>query len=303
VNALVIGFGSIGARHARILTELGCHTAVVSRRPVDFGVTYSSLAEALVSESPDYVVVANETKAHYETLKLLTTLGYTGSVLVEKPLFNQYNELPSNLFRTFSVAYNLRFHPIVRRVKSLLKGDKILSVQAYVGQYLPAWRPATDYRNSYSASIELGGGALRDISHELDYLVWMLDGWKQVAAVGGHYSTLEIDSDDVFSIMLETTACPVVSLQMNYLDRIGRRFVIINTSNHTIEADLVKGTVTVDSDCESFSLERDLTYREMHKAMFAGDEEIICSLSEGLEVMRLIEAAELASRNKEWVKR
>lgn len=303
MKALVVGLGSIGARHARVLTELGCHTAVVSRRQVDFPIIYSSLATALGAELPEYVVIANETSAHGDALSTLASLGYTGSILVEKPLFNKYHELGSNSFSKVNVAYNLRFHPIIRRVKSLLNGEEILSVQAYVGQYLPAWRPAIDYRTSYSASIELGGGALRDISHELDYLVWILGGWKQVAAVGGHYSSLEIDSDDVFSIMLDTPACPIVSLQMNYLDRIGRRFVLINTSNHTIEADLVKGTVTVDADSESLSVERDFTYREMHKAMLAGEDEIICSLSEGLDVMRLIDAAELASKNREWVRR
>lgn len=303
MKALVVGFGSIGARHARILDELGCRTSVVSRRNIDFPNVYSSLDEAFAAEAPEIVVVANETSAHIDTVEALIKLDYKNSLLVEKPLFSNCHNLESNPFRYLGVAYNLRFHPVIRRLKSLLAEEKVLSVQAYVGQHLPTWRPTVDYRTSYSASVQLGGGALRDISHELDYLAWMLGGWNQVAAVGGHFSELEIDSDDVFSLMLDTPACPVVSLQMNYLDRVGRRFLLINTVNHTIEADLVKGTVTVDREIEAFTVARDDTYREMHKAMLSGDHQVVCSLNEGMDVMRLIEAAETASKKKEWVRK
>ena len=303
MNALVIGFGSIGARHARILNELGCHTAVVSQRNIDFPLVYPGLTVALNAESPEVVVVANETSLHFQTINSLAGLGYEKSLLVEKPLFSQKHEIVSNSFRHFGVAYNLRFHPVIQRLKSLLLDEKILSVQAYAGQYLPDWRSSRDYRSSYSASKRLGGGALRDISHELDYLVWILGGWNKVVAVGGHYSNLEIDSDDVFSLMLDTPACPVVSLQINYLDRVGRRFILINTLSRTIEADLVKGTITIDNKIDYFTVKKDSTYLEMHKAMLAGDQNTVCSLNEGVDIMNLIEATELASSSFKWIAR
>ena len=147
-RALVIGYGSIGARHARLLEEIHCHTAVVSKREVDFPLSYIELTEALTVERPEYVVIANATNQHYETLQSLAALGYTGTVLVEKPLFGNEIKLPSLPFRNTFVAYNLRFHPIIQRLKTLLEGEEVLSVQAYVGQYLPDWRPTTDYRSS-----------------------------------------------------------------------------------------------------------------------------------------------------------
>ena len=303
MNVLVIGYGSIGARHARLLTELGCHTAVVSSRKVDFPAAYSCLSEALAAKHPDYIVIANATNQHHDTLLMLAQLGYTGTVLVEKPLFNDCVKLSSLPFREVFVAYNLRFHPIIQRLKTLLEVEKILSVQAYVGQYLPDWRPMSDYRASYSACAEQGGGALRDLSHELDYLIWMLGKWERVSALGGHYSSLEITSDDIFALMLVTPQCPIVTLQLNYLDRMARRFVIINTSNHTIEADLIKGTITIDRDSESFTAGRDDTYRAMHQAILSGSTDSLCSLDEGVEALKLIEAAEWAAKHGEWVKR
>lgn len=301
MNALVIGYGSIGARHARLLLELGCHTAVVSRREVDFQVPYLDLAEALVAEHPDYVVIANATSRHHDTLLELAQLGYTGTVLVEKPLFSHWAKLPSLPFGKVFVAYNLRFHPIIQRLKSLLEGEVILSVQAYVGQYLPDWRPASDYRASYSANSEQGGGVLRDLSHELDYLTWILGKWERISALGGHLSSLEIASDDIFSLMLVTQSCPIATLQLNYLDRMTRRFVLINTSNHTIEADLIRGTITIDRNSESFTIDRDYTYRAMHNAILFGNTKTLCSLDEGLDTLRLIEAAEQAAKHEKWV--
>jgi predicted dehydrogenase len=303
VRALVIGYGSIGSRHARLLTELGCETAILSQRQIDFRVVYADLASALSGHRPDYVVVANPTNQHHATLSELAATGFGGRVLIEKPLFEHARPIPDNSFGSFSVAYNLRFHPVIQRLRELVANESVLSVQAYVGQYLPGWRPGTDYRQSYSASAEQGGGALRDLSHEFDYLGWLFGHWRAVTALGGHVSSLEIDSDDLFVLLMQTDRCPVLSVQVSYLDRGARRRIIVNTERHTIEADLVGGTITVDRSVETFSTERDYTYREMHRALLAGNFDTLCPIQDGLATLQLIEAAEQANRQKEWITR
>lgn len=303
MRALVIGYGSIGARHARILTASGCLTSVVSRRKVSFPIVFGDLAEALESEVPEYVVIANETSKHQNTLAELAAHGYQGIVLIEKPIFDRYADIPENAFKDAFVAYNLRFHPIIQRIRALLREEQVLSVQVYVGQYLPDWRPDHDYRTGYSASADQGGGVLRDLSHELDYLCWLLGGWERVSAIGGHFSPLEISSDDIYMLLMAMRFCPAVTVQLNYLDRVGRRFLIINTARHTIEADLGKGTVKVDSNSETFSVERDQTYREMHEAVLSGKTDMLCTLEEGLEALRLVVASESAASKREWVNR
>jgi predicted dehydrogenase len=303
VRALVIGYGSIGSRHARLLTELGCETAIFSHRQIDFPIVYADLASALSRHRPEYVVVANPTNRHHATLIELATIGFGGRVLVEKPLFEHVRPIPANGFASLSVAYNLRFHPIVQRLRELVANETVLSVQAYVGQYLPDWRPGTDYRQSYSASAAQGGGALRDLSHEFDYLGWLFGNWLAVTALGGHVSSLEINSDDLFVLLMQTDRCPAVSVQVSYLDRGARRRIIVNTERRTIEADLVGGTITVDRDVESFNTERDHTYREMHRALLAGNFDALCPIHDGLATLQLINAAEQANRQKEWITR
>lgn len=299
---VVVGYGSIGARHVRILQELGHDVAVVSRRDVDVPELYSDVGDALRQHDPGYVVIANRTAEHRETLQALDRAGFIGNILVEKPLFDAPHPVDSHTGHVF-VAYNLRFHAVLRKLKKLLEGECIVSAHIYVGQYLPQWRPQADYRTSYSASARQGGGVLRDLSHELDYIAWFFGGWNSVAALGGHFSTLEIDSDDVFSVLLETPVCPVVSLQMNYLDRVGRRVVVVNTDHCTIEADLVKGSLAMNDQSETIVCGRDDTYREMHLALLEGRHETLCTLQEGADVLTLIAAIEQAARIRQWVSR
>ena len=301
MNALVIGYGSIGSRHARILTELGCHVSVVTSRPIQMDCLFTDISEAVRSVQPDYAVVATETSRHSEDLAALKNAKFNGTLLLEKPLFHNLDgSLPTSCPNSY-VAYNLRFHPLVSRLRELVKHESILSVQAYVGQYLPLWRPERDYRNVYSASKQAGGGVLRDLSHELDILNWFLGGWQKIAALGGHYSSLEITSDDAFAIMMTTARCPVVSLQLNYLDRVGKRRILVNTDNHTFEADFTTGQLLIDSQAESCLVERDHTYCEMHKALLAGDTSTVCNFAEGLEVVKMFVAAEQAVKEDRWI--
>lgn len=301
MKALVVGYGSIGARHARVLSDLGHATSVVSRRSIDFPRAYSDLRQAVEMDGPDYVVIANPTSEHRRVLAQLAELAFNGVVLVEKPLFESSAELPPHRFRGAYVGYNLRFHPVIEKLKSSLADEKIISVQTYVGQYLPNWRPNTDYSKSYSASAEQGGGVLRDLSHELDYLTWILGGWTRVAALGGRFSALNISSDDCFALLLATPKCPVVSLQVNYLDRLTRRQIIVNTDNHTFEADLVRGTFTCDDKVEALAIDRDVTYRRMHEAVLAGISDQACTFASALDTLGLIDAATAAADRHQWI--
>lgn len=303
MRALVVGYGSIGTRHARLLAELGCATAVVSRRQVDFPIVYPDLVSALSGHRPDYVVIANPTSQHRETVLALASAGFDGSVLVEKPLFDHFQTIPAASFKSLSVAYNLRFHPVIQRLQEILAGEKLLSVQAYVGQYLPDWRPGTDYRQSYSASSAHGGGALRDLSHELDYLGWLCGDWTALTALGGHVSALEIDSDDLFVLLMQSERCPVVTIQVSYLDRVARRRIVINTQERTIEADVLNGTLAINGVTKTLVVERDQTYREMHQAILSEDFGHLCTAEAALATLQLIESAESANRQKKWVTR
>ena len=292
MKTLIIGYGSIGSRHVKVLKKLGCEVRVVSRREIDFEPRYTNMKSAIDEWQPDYVVIANKTNEHYPSLLELLKLGFKRTVFVEKPLFIDVNEVPVEQFENVFVGYNMRFSPLIQRLCDEIREKQVISVHAYAGQYLPDWRPQRDYRLSYSSSKLEGGGVLRDLSHELDFLTWLLGGWNSVAALGGRYSDLDIDSDDVFSLTMVTPKCPVVSVQLNYLDKIGHREILINCDENFIKLDFIKKTFQIDDNIESFQYDRDLTYRLQHEAILNKDHRYLCSYEQGLDVMRLIQYAE-----------
>lgn len=305
MKALIIGYGSIGSRHARVLKDLGCRVGVVSRREIDFEPHYTNLQSAIQVWQPDYVVIANKTNEHYPTLLELASFGFKGTVFIEKPLFIGACEAPADQFKNIFVGYNMRFNPLIQRLRDEIREKQVISVQAYAGQYLPDWRPQRDYRLSYSSSKFEGGGVLRDLSHELDFLTWLLGGWKSVTAIGGHFTHLEIDSDDVFLLMMVTPKCPAVSVQLNYLDKIGHREVMINTDRDFMKLNFINKTFQIDDKVESFQFDRDLTYRLQHEAILNKDHKNLCSYKHGLDVMSLIQAAEESaySTPNRWITR
>lgn len=296
-TAVVVGLGSIGARHARVLRELGLRVATVSRRE---GGDYGSIAQAVAGAHPDYAVIATETGRHADDLQMLAQAGFRGAVLVEKPLFATPAAPPKYPFAHVSVGYNLRFHPVMTALADKLYGRDVITVAAYVGQDIRDWRPGRDHRTTASATSAAGGGVLRDLSHELDYLLWLFGPWHRVAALGGASGSRDIDVDDHLDLLLDMQRAPSVHVHMDYLDRQGIRRIRVNVDDDTLEADLVGSRLTVNGKATEIPSERDQTYRDMHAAAMRGASPA-CSLPEALGVMHLIDASERALRSKTWV--
>lgn len=302
-KALVIGYGSIGQRHERLLSDMGFDVKVVSRHLRDGSHFYNTVEQAFKEHRFEYVVIANETSAHREALKQVNAQGFTGSLLVEKPLFMHKEEDSFNSFHhnnTF-VAYNLRFHPLIVKLKEMLLHARILSVNCYVGQYLPTWRPDTDYTKSYSASINKGGGVLRDLSHELDYLMYLFGEWQSLVASKVKISKLNIETEDYVNIHYVTQSSTRVSVELNYLDRITQRYVIVQTDQYTIKADFIANTISCNDKIEKLQdIDRDYTYIKQHESVLNGDS-VCCSYSQGNKVVEMIEAIEKSSYQRGWI--
>ena len=300
-KVLIIGFGSIGQRHARLFDNLGCTVGVVSRRAIDHGQRYESLPQALTDFAPDVVVVASATAEHAQDIRALVANDFTGQTLVEKPLTSTLEDLPIPL--QGGVAYNLRFHPLMQALKATLSDRKLLAFDARIGQYLPDWRPGTDYRDSYSARAAQGGGVLRDLSHELDYTAWLCGPWTRLAALGGQLSHLEITSEDVVTVLMKTEHCPAVSIHLNYLQDVPQRQIVAVTDTGTIIADFIQGTLTDQNGTQTFACDRDDTYVAQDKALLAGQSEILCTFAEGRAVVETIITVERAITDKQWINR
>jgi len=299
-RALVIGYGSIGQRHARVLEWLGLEVAIVSRRGIGEGRTVYGDLPAEHLHNFDYVVVANETARHADSLAGLAQMNFRGGVLVEKPLFAARRGLPQYRFAKAGVGYNLRFHPVVNALRQAIAGRAVQMAHLYVGQWLGDWRRGRDAKATYSGSRIQGGGVLRDLSHELDLATWLFGDWKRVAALGGRLGSVTVDSDDGWAILLECERCPVVAIHLSYFDRPARRAMTVQADGTTFRADLVANVLDTNGKVETFAVEPDATYRHMHHDMLA-DADSVCTLEEGCRIVAMVEAVEQAVSQRSWI--
>ena len=104
------------------------------------------------------------------------------------------------------VGYVLRFLPALHAIRQHLTDGllgQVHTARVEVGQYLPDWRPGSDYRQGVSGQDKLGGGALLELSHEIDYATWLF-GWPQsLQCSRARLSPLEIDVEDSAHVLLE----------------------------------------------------------------------------------------------------
>jgi predicted dehydrogenase len=251
-SVLVVGAGSIGRRHRANLSR---HGASVTMADVDRS-RLTDIAEPtllLADDIPggfDAVVVASPTTRHAEQASAALATG--AFVFVEKPLATSVEAAHDLIGRgdgRLMVGYNLRFHAPLQRVAELLyagAAGRPLSHRFWFGQWLPDWRPAVDYRISYSARSDLGGGVLFDAIHELDLAVWFAGPDLRVrAAVVDRVGPLEIDVEDTVRALLTTPDGVPVTIDLDYLSRRYRRGVEVIGDRATIAYDWSTGDLTV----------------------------------------------------------
>ena len=213
---LIAGYGSIGRRHLRLARELlpGADIRVLRHAECDFVPEYADGCffdlQSAVKFAPQLVVVANPAPFHMRVAIPLAEAG--AHLLIEKPLADTVEDVPHLIDlckkkkRVLMTGYNLRFLPSLTRFRELVLSRKligrVLSVRCEIGQYLPSWRPDTDYREGVSARKALGGGALLELSHEIDYLRWIFGEIAWVKASLLRQSDLDIDVEDTAHLTL-----------------------------------------------------------------------------------------------------
>jgi predicted dehydrogenase len=174
----------------------------------------------------------------------------------------------------------------------MIKDEKIISVNAKCGQYLPSWRPNSDYRDCYSAKKE-GGGVLLDLSHEIDYVQWFCGQINEIKSYQVKISDLEIDSDDLTMFIGKTNKDILVNISIDYISKITHRKLLLETFENTYELDFISNQLVKKSKsgleeiCSFSNLERNTMFEKMHLDIFE-QQKNICTFQEGLEVMNTI---------------
>jgi predicted dehydrogenase len=120
------------------------------------------------------------------------------------------------------MAYCMRYHPAYAAAHEALRADaigRVLYAKAWFESYLPAWHPREDYRQSYAARKDLGGGALRTLDHEIDFLNWCLGTPQAVVGSGGRSGALDGDADDHAALLIRYPGGAVATVQLSLCRR------------------------------------------------------------------------------------
>ncbi|TDB63462.1 Gfo/Idh/MocA family protein [Arundinibacter roseus] len=252
---VVFGAGSIGERHLGILQKLGYSNLWVYRqRALPLRIIDSQHIQVftdldlLDKINPQAAIICTPTAQHLVQTKLC--LEKQIPVLVEKPLshttegINELKDIVRSNQAYIQVAYMLRYHPFFQKIKSLTQSNewgRLLSAQSYWGEYLPDWHPWEDYRQSYAARKELGGGAALTLSHDIDLINWIAgSAVKSWNTLKNFSAPLELDVESGSDISLAYDSGLTAHCHLNFHERFPRRTYRFVWEKGSIEIDYFK---------------------------------------------------------------
>lgn len=275
--------------------------------------------ERALEHHPDAVVIANPTALHLDVAIPAAKMGC--HILMEKPISHSFERL--DLLQKalqqgggkLLMGFQFRFHPGLKKVKEILQAGtigKLLSLRVEWGEYLPDWHPWEDYRKSYSARADLGGGVVLTLCHPLDYLRWLVGEVDSIYASAGHLSDLEIDVEDSAEIILQFSTGVIGSVHLDYYRRPGVHHLEMTGSNGVLTWDNADGTVQIirpgGLDKQIYpapeGFERNTLFIDEMKNfidVISKRADPVCSLIDGIRSLQLVQGAYRSSTEKRCI--
>jgi predicted dehydrogenase len=322
-HILIVGSGSVGRRHARNLAALGCRISCMDprqdRREELAGETpvagaHASMGEALNRAPVDGVVIGSPTAFHVEQSMAALEAGLP--VLLEKPVAIGLSEAEA-LGRTVAksangaerllMGYTWRWWPPLARVRQLLADGaigRLLHVHFHMSAHLADWHPWERYQDFFMASRALGGGALLDESHWIDLMLWLVGRPNWVIGEVGRISGLEIETDDNVDILAGFANGLRVSLHLDLYGRPHEKSIRFTGSEGTLLWSDDPNRIAIGRGSakewheESFANERNDMFVAVAKEfldVISGAPPRTCTIEDGVEAMRVIEAVRRSS--------
>ena len=326
MKVLIAGLGSIGRRHLHNLISTGCRDIIVYRTHFgtlteeDFpGVQIETDLARALNQHPDAVIIANPTARHLDIALPAASAGC--SLLIEKPVSNraegiaQLTSIITEKNLKTLIGFQFRFHPGILKLHEWIRDGAIgrpLSARCEWGEYLPNWHPWEDYRRSYSARKDLGGGVVFTLSHPLDYLHWMLGDVEEINAVTGNLGDLKIEVEDFADIRLRFCNGVYANVHLDYFRQpTEHRLEIVGTEgviewrNATGAARLFR---TKTENWETSLLPEGFTRNYLFLdeinhfiKVIAGKEESRCTLDDGIYNLQMCLAIHESAKRKEAI--
>jgi predicted dehydrogenase len=253
----VIGVGTMGSNHARVLAGLSgiklVGVADPDRGQRDLvtrvlGCAAVNDLEALLSLGVDAVTIAAPTHLHHQIA--LTCIGRGIHVLVEKPIASTVEEGHDIIAAarkagvTLMIGHVERFNPAVTAIKEAIKGEDILSIAiTRVGPFPPRMSNV---------------GVVIDLAvHDIDLIRWFTD--SDIVEVQPQLSSAVAEREDIALLQFRTKSGVLAHINTNWLTPFKARNVTVATRGKYVMGDLLTRQVT-----ECFGFQPDGAYSMRH---------------------------------------
>jgi predicted dehydrogenase len=234
---LVCGVGSIGLRHLKNLRALGYSDIILYRTGKSTindesgaltGLQSFNNLELALNHNPDVCIISNPSSLHIDTAIKCAKAGC--HLFIEKPLSDSLHGLDelnkiveeSNLITL--ITYQFRYHPHIRLLKNIVgsRDDRFgypIYASAEWSEYLPDWHPWEDYRKSYSARKDLGGGVFLTQVHPINYLSFLFGPIREFTFRQFCSGSLGIEVDDSADSLISFNSGMIGHVHVDYIQK------------------------------------------------------------------------------------
>lgn len=277
---LIINFGSIGQKHLKNIRQISKTIKIgifrsKNKIPINSKYFIFNKISKAIKFRPDALFICSPANKHIYYLKKFE--GICKNIFIEKPLCSNINQIRSINFKkkiNLQLGYFLRYHPHLHKIKKIIESQiygKIKLVQIEAGQYLPDWRPNIDYHKAVSSQKKLGGGVMLELSHEIDYAIWLFGIPEYLFCKNKKLSKLKIDVEDFSSIYFDyPKEKKIVQINLNMFQRNSSRSCIIYFEKKTLKVDFIKGCL-YELDNRNSKIIHSLGKNYLKKLIYAQD--------------------------------
>lgn len=323
-RVLVVGLGSIGQRHARLLSErmdVELHICdMVEKHRMD---TVSALVNSVVSEysyfsdallaKPDIVFICLPNQLHVPIG--LQAIENGADVFVEKPISDSIEAAQKLVAaaelngRFLQVGYMLRLDEGLCKMKNIVDTDgvgNIVGGRAMIGTYITLLNAKSPDREKNPNSL------IVDYTHELDFIRWFFGEVDDIKAMGSRMGSLEMKpTPNIFQMLLKMKSGALVQVHMDYIQFPQRRIFEVYGDRGTLSYDFMTGEI------RHFKSQKEYQWEEFHVApimdrwdnLFRAEQEVMFSRRadgmppfvsgfDGLQVLKIAERAIASQFNK-----
>lgn len=312
LKVFVVGCGSIGKRHIRILYGLGVKDIMVFD-------SNEKQANLIKEEFPNLKIAANydiglqlndiafiltPTKIHIPMALKAVESGC--HVFIEKPLslnmdgVYELEKLANETGKKVMVGFCFRYHEGIKKAREMVEsGDvgRLISIRSLVGEHFPEIRP--DYKSLYYAKYS---GAF-ELVHDLDLAIWFAgQSVKKVYSVFGSFSDIGIEAPDIVEFLMEFEDRCVATVHLDFFQMPRRRYIeLIGTESVLIiefgswdeYSIFLYNKQTKVWESNTYKSNRDDMFRDEDYEFLEAvvhDKPIICDIWEGCKSLKVMEA-------------